>query len=167
MRTSSVHRRLVLTTSVLALATAAPSVSPAAVFMWNGGTDLFTNPAAWGPLGVPGASDDAQVYAANSVVEIFGTTQNVGTMELGAAANSGNKLNLNDGFLYVNQNAFTNNGVITLANASRLDSGWRHGYDHARQQPELRPARHAGGRNLRRGPDDPGLGPDRRQQHHR
>ena len=91
--------------------------------MWNGGTDLYTNPLAWGPNGVPGASDDAQIYASSSVVEIIGTTQNVGTLELGSAANSGDQLSINNGSLYVNQNALTNNGLITIANGSRLDSG--------------------------------------------
>jgi hypothetical protein len=119
----SARRRLTLTVSALAFAAALPTVTPAAVFVWNGGTDLYANPLAWSPIGTPGSGDDAEVYTANSVVEIIGTNQSVGTFELGAAPGSGNQLSLNDGYFGVYGNSVTNNGVINIANASRLYSG--------------------------------------------
>ena len=123
MHRSSVRRRLTLTASAFALATAAPGIAPAGVFSWNGGTGAYVDPTQWTPNGVPGGGDDAQVYAPASVVQVFNTGQSVGTLELGSAKNSGEQLVLNNSAFFVDQNALTNNGLITIASGSQLTSG--------------------------------------------
>jgi hypothetical protein len=123
MRSAPIRRRLTVSASALAIAAVLPTLAPAAVFVWNGGTDLYNNPGAWSLPGIPGSGDDAQVYTANSVVEIIGTNQSVGTLELGVAAGSGNQFTISNGSLGVYGNAITNNGVISLANSGSLVSG--------------------------------------------
>ena len=119
MTSAPVRRRLTLSVSILALAATLPTVTPAAVFVWNGGTDLYGNPLAWSPGGVPGAADDAQVMAAGSVVEVFSTSQSIGTFELGG----GNALNINNGNVSIDLGSVTNDGTISIAANSRFDSG--------------------------------------------
>ena len=123
MRTVSLRRRLTISASALAVAAAIPAVTTATVYAWNGGTDLYTNPVAWSPLGIPGSGDDAQVYASGSNVEVFGVSESVGTMELGMAAGSGNQLTINNSNFNVDLGSFTNNGIVSIANGSRFDSG--------------------------------------------
>ena len=117
----SARRRLTLTVSALAFAAILPTATPAAVFVWNGGVDLYTNPLAWSPIGVPGGGDDAQILASGSIVEVFGgVNEAAGTLELGA----GNQLQLNtNSYFHIDQNSVTNNGTISIADASRFYSG--------------------------------------------
>ena len=119
MRSVPFRLRLTLSVSALAFVALLPGTTPAAVFVWNGGTNLYSSPAAWLPAGVPGASDDAQILAPGSVAQVFGVNAAAGVLELG----SGNLLQINNSNFSIGQNAVTNDGTISIANASRFLSG--------------------------------------------
>ncbi|MEO8812746.1 MAG: hypothetical protein ABI376_07535, partial [Caulobacteraceae bacterium] len=123
MRNVLVSRRLRGSASALALATAvlaAPQVAAAATCIWNGGTGTYTTSGDWSCGAIPGSADDVQVLVAGSVVNLVGGSNHAGTLDLGA----GNQFNLNAGAdFFVDNHAVTNNGVITIANASRFISG--------------------------------------------
>jgi PEP-CTERM motif len=110
--------RLALSASAIALS-AMPNAASAAMCNWAGGTNVWTNVGQWSCGVQPGAGDNVFITAGSSVVNLTAINAFAGTLTLG----SGNAMNLTSSFLSINGGAVTNNGVITLADASRLFSG--------------------------------------------
>ncbi len=117
-----IHRnslRLGASITVVALGAAMlPAPALAANCAWGGGSEFWTTVAKWSCGMVPGSSDDAVITAPGSTVTLNGINASAATINLGA----GNSFVLSNTFLTVYNHAFTNNGTVTINNASQLRS---------------------------------------------
>ena len=119
MGISRTSLRLGVSITVVALGAALlPAPALAANCAWGGGSEFWTTIAKWSCGAVPGAADDAVITAPGSTVTLLGLNADAATVNLG----SGNGMILNNTFLTIHNNAFTNNGTVTIGNASQLRS---------------------------------------------
>ena len=122
MRISRNSLRLGASITAVALGAALlPAPALAASCAWGGGSDFWTTIAKWSCGAQPGAADDAVITAPGSSVTLINLNADAATVNLGV----GNAMIINDTFLTIHNNAFTNNGTVTINNASQLALGFR------------------------------------------